>query len=237
MTQESSAARTATHPMLIPALERICALAQARGVSVRPYSVDALVYFNGFTAPKQNDILTGLKAYEEILARNPKQAGEKEMVLSALAQFGLKLGDGDFFSILAEDDVIEIYTPQGLLLYRNFTAYKYTSYSLLDLIVYEWFELYERDRQLIDEMLNHTREILLTGTRTERFRTPPHLIRERHLNCRKVLSGEMKYICPLQDQNTGQNTAVIITAVVHGVLLGDAADKIGWMNTSRPATA
>ena len=223
------------HPALIPALERVCAFARTGGVSVRPYSNDALETFREFTPLKQDTILTGLRTYEEILARNPKQATEREMVASALAQFGLKLGDGDFFSVVDDDDVIEIYTPQGLLLFRNFTAYKYTSYTLLDLLVYEWFELYERDQHLIDEMLRHTKEIMLNGTRAEKFKTPPHLLRERHLNCRKVISGEMKYICPLQDQNTGRNAAVMVTGKIHEVLIGDAADKIGWINTKRPA--
>ena len=76
---------------------------------------------------------------------------DQQLTWYAMGKLGLKI-PSNLFSWISDTDCVEIYTDQGIQLYRNFHFFQFSSYSLEDHLTYPYFELYKRPQWLEEEM-------------------------------------------------------------------------------------
>lgn len=95
----------------------------------------------------------------------------------ALEHFGLN-ADESFWSTVSDGEIIEIYGPDGIQLYRSLTFFNYCGYSLLDISVHEWYVLWERPRTILEHMRSFTDDILTKPVGVTRMPFPRHAVRE-----------------------------------------------------------
>lgn len=101
-------------------------------------------------------------------------------------------------------DIIEIYNPEGVQIYRNFEFFKHVSYSFTELFANEWHVLYERPAFVIEKLIETHQKVKLgeISTTTE-YGIADHIVKERYLQNRKVFKVKMKFVSPLRDKSTG----------------------------------
>jgi hypothetical protein len=135
-----------------------------------------------------------------------------------LSKSGWVLAD-EVYSRLSDGDVIEVYSPTFTQLFRNMRFLEICSYSILDIYMYEWPELYTRP-QSITEALIHECMRSLQAKPGENFfgdSVPNHFLEEVFSEERRVFEIEQKFISPIRCAKTGAVMAMLgcLAARVH----------------------
>jgi PAS domain-containing protein len=160
----------------------------------------------------------------------PEEKAEGIRLAMAANEFGLAIIDADILSKIEDGDVVEIYDSQGRQIYRNLMFCKFSSYSLLDVAVNSWEELYERPLFSLEGIRDRVIEQFSTQVTTRPYGIEDHILKEKFIysKVRKTFMMRMKFISPLADQITGQRIAVVSICRVKVVSQGasDQAIKI-----------
>lgn len=132
---------------------------------------------------------------------NNEKWSEKSLLKRALSFWGLE-GKGDFLNNISDTDVIELYDKSAVQLYRSLNFFKTSSYSLEDLIVNEWFNLWERPKYVMDSLLSTMSDLLSGEVALTKFDTPEHLIKEvfqdeEHKKYQRLLKVKLSLGIPL----------------------------------------
>jgi hypothetical protein len=109
----------------------------------------------------------------------------------------------DLYYAISDDDIIEIYTADFTQLFRNLEMLKLCSYSILELSVYEWPELFRRPHAITKQLIHLAEQIM--GTKEPRTiscdNVPDHFLEEIFSPGKHKLFIEQKILSPLMDQN------------------------------------
>lgn len=121
------------------------------------FSIDL---FESLPLEKQQAILSNISSYlkilsEDITPRRDRRDYEIERLKCALKSFKVRLSDQDFYSKIGQDDFVEFYNSSNIQLYRSVRFFSLCSYSLLDLSVNPWDELYEKPVGVMSEVISH----------------------------------------------------------------------------------
>jgi len=117
----------------------------------------------------------------------------------------------DLTNLIQDGDIVEIYDSSGYQLYHNLEWLQYSSYSLLDVMVYPFQELFERPTLVTQQLWEEGKEVYYADSPfTKQMEVPPHTIRERLSPEGRCFLIDFKYITPLLDEN-GQSKAVLVT--------------------------
>lgn len=154
-----------------------------------PYIEPTIQSFDRFAdSPNeiQERILNNITTYLQTLSQNiepteSKRIQEIARLKHALRNFGMKSLHEDIFNQIAEDDVIEIYSSQGIQLYRNMKFLKLCSYSLLDLAVNPWDQLYEKPTLISTKIMEKIDHILTHSTGPVPYETGTFIQRETYI--------------------------------------------------------
>jgi hypothetical protein len=181
-------------------------------------------------AEKQKEILTNITTYLRILAqtfepeidRSPR-AREVARLKWSLKCFGLKTLNDDVFNAVSENDVIEVYNLQGIQLYRNMMFFKVCSYSLLDLSINSWDQLYDKPSTVVDATMKVIERLFTSGTQPIPYNIGTYLQKEKFHYAKqlKTLKVEPKYIVPLVDFHSGQPAGAFSTYHAEVIAEGD----------------
>jgi len=60
----------------------------------------------------------------------------------------------DVFAKLEKDDVIEIYNSDFIQVFRSLNMFRFLSYSLEEILCYQWFELFKREQNITESLLS-----------------------------------------------------------------------------------
>lgn len=85
----------------------------------------------------------------------------------------------DFWRTLQKDEILEVYDKNMIQIYRNFNFYKYCSYSLLEISVTEWFELWERSEFIMKRIFSEVKPVFEKVIPVKKYDVPLHLLREK----------------------------------------------------------
>jgi hypothetical protein len=102
---------------------------------------------------------------------------DKICAQKALSYFNLN-ADDSFMNTITSEDVIEIYGHDMVQLYRSFNFFNLTSYSLLDMSVFEWYVLWERPKRAVESTMQDVEEVLKNYHTVRPFSQKRQLIRE-----------------------------------------------------------
>ena len=108
----------------------------------------------------------------------------------------------NMFSHVDQDDSIEIYDSMGLQIYRSFNFSKYTKYSLEELMIYPWYELYSRDEKITHLMMEVMKKLIVSKNEDIVFldMIPTHFCKETMGKYNWVTKVRFKIAAPLQDK-------------------------------------
>lgn len=178
---------------------------------------------------RQESILNNISTYIEILSQEiepPRMRPNAEVarLKSALGAFGLKALDDGFFDLVKDEDVVEVYSPEGVQLYRNVRFCKICSYSLLDLAVNSWADLYEKPATMASRTQEAVNRVLVSD-KTIPYDMPSFVQREKFIysNVRRAFLVTPKFLSPLRDELSGRIGGFLST--YHGEILAEGEES------------
>src|SRR5579871_3186205 len=120
--------------------------AEAYGVDVLTHRKDSLSRFETFAPGRQKQVIENFRRYLNVCVssvdKNIEPLDERHsLVWYAIGEFGLR-PPGDLFSHLQGPDLVEIYDLNHVQMFRTLNMFHCLSYSIEELITYEWPELY-----------------------------------------------------------------------------------------------
>jgi hypothetical protein len=105
---------------------------------------------------KQQEIVNTFISYFKVLRSALGKGVDIHDSLStvwwAIRELGLR-PPSDLFNHLEKDDIVEIYSPDHIQVFRSFNFFDLTSYSIEDIFSYSWSELYSRSDFITQEMI------------------------------------------------------------------------------------
>lgn len=167
---------------IIQQINELYRILAAAGIHVRPFTPKGLQALLTIDEDKKYKILQDLTNWKNILLSSEEylnQVSEKNLASKALDYFKFKLKNHDWQET-STHDIIEIYNPQGIQLYRSLNFFGVCGYSLLDLCVREWFVLWERPKSVINAIHNVVQDVLSGQKKDTAVNIGSHLIRETY---------------------------------------------------------
>lgn len=190
-----------------------CRLLEKQGISIIPYTSECLKKFSRYPENLQSKIYFGFVEYVsaivEIIASDVPLQNTAQSLWCLFKKHQLR-PTSDLFSAISEKDVVEIYLPNEVQWYRSFNYFKYTSYSLGELICIPWDELIEHDGSHFQELATIVHQILSDKIKKSVFPGwGPMISRERFSAKRLIAKLETKILSPIVGLG-GQNEALIV---------------------------
>ena len=199
---------------------------KGQGVNVRAFGSDSFNKFRLLTPEARWAAIGNFKLYGEML-QSVLSEGQGvpvtgvQLLWHAVKRLGL-IPPPDLFDKVTDDDVVEIYNSAFIQVFRNFKFFEISSYSLADVSIYEWRELYYRDPTVTGEIASLGIKVFkgeLTGVVDTQIR--PHILEETFSPELFKMRMRQKYFAPLID-STGQVQAVVATSEVEVVEMAKA---------------
>ena len=131
---------------------------------------------------------------------------------NALKALGLSVMDEEIFNKIEDDDVIEFYSDQGIQIYRNIRFFNFCSYSLLDLAVNSWEDLYQKPASVTERLHQLFHEVLSPNSKFMSYNLGTFIQRERFIytKTRRTFLVTPKNLSPLINQS-GVRSAILST--------------------------
>lgn len=187
----------------LESLESFSELVVAFEYKVKPYSEESLKHFLGLELAKQEQIISNFDEYHNFFRaafeQNINLRDDCRLLKTFTDRLGLIFGD-DVFSTIRDGDVIEVYTSSLIQIYRNLAFMNLSTYTLLDLLSYEFYELFNRSETVnkyIFEAANtlSNRDYALTAY--DMSHVPHHLVQERFSQEKLSIFVKFNRIYPL----------------------------------------
>lgn len=176
------------HPdnkLLIQALEKFKRTVKHYGYEVQTYSLSALNKLSEISPEKKSQITVFFENWAKWIEPESEDLDpleidvvkEKVFLKRALEHYGLWVSD-EFMNTIQEGQIIEFYGPELIQLYRNIKFFDYCSYSLLDISVFEFYNLWERPAYAMNMTLDDAKAVLMNPIPIMPMKAPPHILRE-----------------------------------------------------------
>jgi hypothetical protein len=150
---------------------------------------------------------------EEAIRSGLESTNELGLLIFALGKLNL-IGDTSLIDEVEAGDMLEIYDSNFSQLYRSFSYFAYCNYSIPELAVYPWFELYERASSVTKHLLDSA-ERLFSGkvSRVSFYDYPEYVLRELMTDELNAFSMREKYAIRLASPITGENYVLSVKRV------------------------
>jgi hypothetical protein len=178
-----------------------------------------------------------LKVTRFLASGSPPAADPKGFHVSqiqrALDFFGLEM-DLNERQKIESDDVVEIYDQFSTQLYRSLNFFKTSGYALEDLLLHEWYVLWERPGAIVNQLTEKVGLIFQGHHQALALDVPDHVLREifhdgidqtQH----RLLQVQMKYAFPLRKKGSHRITAFAVTTRCQILFDGPAAKALKFI--------
>lgn len=138
--------------------------------------------------------------------------GNKQIVKNILG-FMKYTAPSDFIDKVTEEDIVEIYNLENIQVFRNLKFYETTTYSLSDLLLYDWPELYTRPAKMTEKLLAIVGDVIRHPSNElvqEMSFVPVHYLKEIRANPVQLCEVRFKYISPILDY-AGERAGFIVS--------------------------
>ncbi len=186
-------------------------------LELHPYSDHTWIKFRCLSSTAQKSSFEKFLIYSSLCLSADESGADltddRALTWWALRQFKLR-PCSDFFDKVTEEDVVELYNAEGIQIYRNWAFFEISGYSIGDLFVYSWDELYSRDSSVAN-LMNARVGLILTGSVRETlpWQVPGHKIVESISDQRNISEMNLKYISPVFDSSGAVAGAFSVCAV------------------------
>ncbi len=218
--------KTALDHEILRSVQEISGFLQKQGHNVAPFSNQALGKFQTFEEPRKAKAVNQLSRLNQLLQSSmiplekelpsiSEVHPEKNLVEAALKFFNLKLRD-DFWKTVEPHDIIEIYNDEGIQVFRTFNFFTNSSYSITDLLVNEWYVLWERPKFVLQKIFEYSNGILSGEMKgVIKMDIPKHVIKEISSESEALVGFtprstlvEFSHICALFDDKDDHDEKV-----------------------------
>jgi hypothetical protein len=114
----------------------------------------------------------------------------------AMREMRLKF-PSDFLDILRPKEVVEAYDMNRRQIFRNLHFLEISSYSLLELLSYDWPMLFQRDAEITELIIRQAEQDMWAANYVIRAEVPVHYIRELLCEKPQVCEVQQLYFAPL----------------------------------------
>lgn len=196
-------------------VERTSIFINLNGFNISPFSNESLQKLE--TLPlleikKYNSkLMDNLQLLEGALPNNT-ETSNAEIVRNIASLMKLCVGE-DFINQITDNDIVEIYNPSGIQMFRNLKFYETTAYSLTDLLVFEWSYLYERPTKIYEKLAEYAHYCEHKAHKNEVIslkHLSTHLLKEIQATPINLLEVNFLNIAPLTSFN-GVYAGLIVT--------------------------
>lgn len=190
--------------------ERTAALINENGCNIQPYSEEALEKLSTLSLINvrtcNSKLMHNLQLIES--SASASKTSNKALVKSILSLMKLCVND-DFIDQITEEDIVEIYSPEGVQVFRNLKFYETTAYTLADLLIFEWNELYLRPTKVYEKLAEYV-DYCINKAKSNEIINLKHLashiikeIKSRPVSLLEVKFGNMAPVTTFGGANAG----------------------------------
>lgn len=215
-------------------LESIASMAQASNISLVAHRPEAFTYYKSLPNLRKQEILRACATYNQICMSTIEDgrplSDTRALLWSSLKCYGLA-PCSDLMDHVDDDLAVELYDIEGRQIFRNFKFMEVCSYTLADVLVYPWWELFRRNDDVMGQVLKEV-EAVLSGTiiSTLPSGTPSHQTGEIFSTLRHELEMKFRFFSPVFNRAT-KNTGGFVCASEVQVLYS----TLSKVDESRPA--
>lgn len=193
-------------------------LEKSLGKKLRPPPQIAWERFLQLEEKIQTQAIQGLRGQKDFLQGALDQGiegfNEAAMLKYALNNFHL-IGEGDLTGDVQTSDVVEIFDQDLRQIYRSFSCFSLSNYSLLELATYPWFELYERSHSIEGTLIDSC-QLIIEGKSSYLemgSRLNAYTLREILTEERAIFSMKEKFLKRLTSTNTKRHFCLSVKEV------------------------
>lgn len=159
----------------------------------------------------QSKLVSAFEFYVDTLeamvreGESPKNS--KKFLWRAMKTLGLVPLD-DLFEQIGDDEIVEVYSSEGIQVFRSFSFLEPLSYTIEDLIVFPWHDLFVRDEQVTEKLIAQAirlfnRDIDRTQVNEIDF---DHLVTEAKSPEQKIMNSRFGIVSPIKSREPSQIT-------------------------------
>lgn len=176
-----------------------------RGNHIRTHGPGSLRKLRALPEHRQAEILASFQGYADLISSvvssHPDSLNNEADLFRGVAQKFRLVVDEDLYRILREekDTLVEVYNQDFVQIYRSTRFMEMCNYTLLDLLTYEFYELFERSASLTDHLFRFADILKRRGTLEGidlSVDIPKHLMREKFSEERGVFQIEFMRMYP-----------------------------------------
>ncbi|MGE0529176.1 MAG: hypothetical protein AB7G93_15785 [Bdellovibrionales bacterium] len=153
----------------------------------------------------------------------------KHLARVALGHLGL-LTDEIIFKSLRRSDIVEIYNTNHIQIFRSFNFFRICNYNLDEILLNEWYTLYERDEKITCEILTQIEGHLRQSRSVTRFSVPAHIMRERFSSTQGMFITKFKVLASVFD---GPESRAGFLCTIRGRPISASPKKISFLSSNR----
>lgn len=208
---------------------------QRRGFSIKMPGSSSLPRMYEMTQSQLTKVYAELIFIEGIFS-DPEieDANDVEVTKGVLQKLRMKVDD-EFWSHVQGDDVIELYRDDGVQIYRSFNMFNTTGYSILDLNLYSWDELWLRSSFSTAKINAVVNKVLRGNCARYDFDLQEDFVKEV-LNSSltepfvpRSLKVKLAQIAPCKDTMTGAIGGFIVTTKCKVVAVGEDSKLVSFI--------
>lgn len=143
--------------------ESLARFGQQDGLPIIPYYNEDLPFFSALSAQRQRHVLWQLQTMvgiaETLSAEKAKINSSPSFTRAFLTNMGYRVPD-KFWAILTDQDVVDIYSDDHILMFASLKFFEYLSYSLEDFYCRPWMELFGRDLVTNEKLFSLAMEMI-----------------------------------------------------------------------------
>lgn len=204
MQKESLRAGQEIAQLLLREIETFLRAIHPYGQNLKTHTPRALEHFMSKPPEVQAAIYGGFRVYAgligSILDEDPRVVfNEVQMLRKVSARLRFVISE-DVFDSLTDDMIVEIYDQDFRQIYRSLKFMDLCNYSLLDLLTFEFFELYERSASVNENLFkvaHHLKDTQPSAGVDLSENVPRHVLRERFSEKRDMFNIEFKSMFPI----------------------------------------
>ena len=194
------------------------------GIFIENPSKGAVTQFHSLDSAAKNEVLAQLRTVYQVshdpeIAPPPSDGKKNDFGLreetasirSFLWRQSLRIADEDFFTKIRDGAIVEIYNCDHRQIYRSWSFFTLCSYSLADILVYDWNTLYSRPAWVISRCFTDICDLLDGRRKMVKMEIPEFLLKENFSPGAHSVLLKTRYAAAILDQRTGEVRGYICT--------------------------
>ncbi len=180
--------------------DALCFLLAKEGIHRNAYS-EGLPHFSKLSNDHKLKAINHLQFYYDLCMEQVSEGyalkDSPSFTWRALKALGYT-PTSDLFEKMKDHHVVEIYSSEGVQVFRSLTFFKHCSYTFEEIHSLEWWTLFDRPAEISQTILDATVKIF-TGATKDIFDpgVPAHLVKETQSEERLLNTFKMDWIGPL----------------------------------------